>query len=152
MSGTLREAGLYERVYAVVRKIPRGRVATYGQIAAVVGGCGPRQVGYALAALADGSGVPWQRVVNRQGRVSGRARPGAGARQRERLEAEGVAFDLEARIDLDRYGWQGPPAAWLRRHGMRPPPALAGASARSRAPARGRYAVHDRRYDPDVDR
>jgi len=67
----------YQRIYGTIRLIPRGRVATYGQIAELAGLPGhARQVGYALHALPDGSDVPWQRVVNVQGRVSPRASPG----------------------------------------------------------------------------
>lgn len=96
----------YCRIYAVVRDIPKGRVATYGQVAAIAArGTGARQVGYALARLADDSGVPWQRVVNRRGEVSPRAEPEMEAVQRALLEAEGVVFDRTGRINLDRYGW-----------------------------------------------
>lgn len=94
-------------VYAAVSRIPAGRVATYGQIAALAGLCGrsaARQVGYALAALCDGAEVPWHRVVNAQGRISARADPDRPDYQRILLEAEGIAFGLGGIIDLDRYG------------------------------------------------
>ncbi len=95
------------RIHAVVRRIPRGRVATYGQVAQVAGlGAQPRLVGYALAALPDTSTVPWHRVVNAQGRVSPRAEPGADRLQRARLEREGVRFDPRGRIDLERVRWR----------------------------------------------
>jgi len=94
------------RIYAIVRRIPRGRVATYGQVAAAAGLPGhARQVGYALNALPDDHDVPWQRVINAQGRVSSRADPFAEDRQRAMLEAEGGVFDTRARVDLDRFGW-----------------------------------------------
>jgi methylated-DNA-protein-cysteine methyltransferase-like protein len=102
MSGT----GLYERIYAVVRRIPAGRVATYGQIAKLAGRCGARQVGYALAALSEGSGVPWQRIINSQGRISLRSSGGHDVLQRELLEEEGVEFSLDGRVDLARFGWK----------------------------------------------
>jgi methylated-DNA-protein-cysteine methyltransferase related protein len=91
-----------------VRRIPRGRVATYGQIAALAGLPGhARQVGYALAALPAGSTVPWHRVVNAQGRISlRRDGPGAGVAQRQRLEREGVPFDGAGRVSLARFGWR----------------------------------------------
>ena len=95
-----------ERVWAVVSRIPRGRVATYKQVAqqaALPGPTGPRQVCYALAALADGSRIPWHRVVNVAGRVSPRD---SSALQRELLEAEGVGFGLDGAIDLERHGWR----------------------------------------------
>jgi len=96
-----------ERIYAVVRRIPSGRVATYGQVAALAGlGGHARQVGYALHDLPPGTRVPWQRVINAQGRVSPRAAPGYDGIQRRILEGEGVAFDASARVDLERYGWR----------------------------------------------
>ncbi len=101
-------SGTYARIYAVVRRIPRGRVATYGQVARVAGLPGhARQVGYAMAALKDGMRVPWHRVINAQGAVSPRrAGPGAGVRQRQLLEREGVTFSPRGRVSLDRYGWE----------------------------------------------
>ncbi len=93
------------RIYDIVRQTPYGRVATYGDIAAIVGdGCDARTVGYALNDLPKGSDavVPWQRIVNSQGRISTR-----GARQREILESEGIVFDASGRIPLDRYRWRG---------------------------------------------
>jgi methylated-DNA-protein-cysteine methyltransferase-like protein len=99
-------AGLYERIYATVRRVPPGRVATYGQIAKLTGGCGARQVGYALAALPEKSTVPWQRIINSQGRVSLRSGGGHDDLQRQLLEEEGIEFSLDGRIDLRRFSWQ----------------------------------------------
>ncbi len=101
-----------ERVWTLVRKVPRGKVATYGQIAmmltppagidsAAYRAFGPRWVGGAMAACPEG--VPWQRVINSQGRIS--ERPGA-AKQRKLLKDEGIEF-IKDRIDLKKYGWQG---------------------------------------------
>ncbi|RIK96158.1 MAG: methyltransferase, partial [Proteobacteria bacterium] len=85
----VRSSDLHARIQRWVRRIPRGKVATYGQIARLAGvGAHPRLVGYALAALADGADVPWHRVVNAQGRVSPRATPGADRLQRALLERE----------------------------------------------------------------
>ena len=100
----------YERIYAVIRRIPKGRVATYGQIADLAGLPGhARQVGYALYALREGSTVPWHRVVNAQGRLSlGRVIPEGDVEQRIRLEIEGVEFDAEGRIALGRFQWRPP--------------------------------------------
>jgi len=96
----------YERIWRVVRRIPRGRVATYGQVAALAGiPRGARQVGYALHALRDGSGVPWHRVLNARGTVSLRS-GGHDVTQRLRLEREGVRFDAGGRMDLDRFRWR----------------------------------------------
>jgi methylated-DNA-protein-cysteine methyltransferase-like protein len=119
------DAPLYERIYAVTRQIPSGKVSTYGQIAAIVGrGCTARQVGYAMAALSgDEPAVPWQRVINSQGEIS--LRPGqGGARQRELLEAEGVEFNSQGRTDFERFGWEGPDWEWLELHSFSPAPSL----------------------------
>ena len=101
-------AGTYARIYAVVRRIPRGRVATYGQIAELAGLPGhARQVGYALHALPDGTTVPWHRVLNAAGVLSPRAVPGAELTQRQLLEQEGVPFNLRGRVPLERVRWGG---------------------------------------------
>ena len=112
--GTTRDEGgvvlEYERFYRVVRRIPRGRVATYGQVAALAGlPRGARLAGYALSALRNTrNDVPWQRVLGARG--AGRAGvslkdPMGAAVQRDLLEREGVAFDGLGRIDLSTYGW-----------------------------------------------
>ena len=100
-------AGTHARIYAVVRRIPRGRVATYGQIAELAGLPGhARQVGYALHALPDGTAVPWHRVLNAAGALSPRAVPGAELTQRQLLEQEGVPFNLRGRVPLERVRWR----------------------------------------------
>jgi len=111
------------RVYELVHAIPSGRVATYGQIARLVPlaegidlgtylRLSPRWVGAAMAACPDD--VPWQRVINSQGKIS--PRPGFGVLvQRKLLEDEGVVFDEHERVDLKRYSWQ-PDPAWLQAH------------------------------------
>lgn len=92
---------LYDRIYDVVRRIPRGRVATYGQVAAEAGLPGQaRLVGYALHNLPHDTDVPWHRVVNARGGISLDKKFGAGQLQRALLEAEGVTFDGHGRIDL----------------------------------------------------
>jgi methylated-DNA-protein-cysteine methyltransferase related protein len=100
----------YLAIYKVVKKIPRGRVATYGQIAALAGmPRAARQVGYALRAAPDNIKIPWHRVVNAQGRVSMRLKDwqsGGDDLQKILLEAEGVAFDETGKIDLKRYRWE----------------------------------------------
>ena len=98
--------GNYRRIYAVVRRIPRGRVATYGQIALLAGlPRHARQVGYALQALPDGGAVPWQRVINSKGEISARAHPYGADQQRVLLEDEGIVFDSKGRIALRRFQW-----------------------------------------------
>jgi len=98
----------YQAIYDVVRRIPQGRVATYGQVARLAGMPGrARLVGYALSALRGQIPVPWHRVVNAQGRISCRSDSGsADLEQRLRLESEGVIFDAQDRIPLERYLWQ----------------------------------------------
>ncbi|MBI2969158.1 MAG: MGMT family protein [Gammaproteobacteria bacterium] len=100
--------GVYERIYGMISRVPPGKVATYGQIAKLVGGCSARQVGYALAALQDDSGVPWQRIINSEGRISFRSAGENHDVQRRLLEREGVQFNREGRIDLLEYRWHGP--------------------------------------------
>ena len=101
----------FERFYRVVRRIPRGRVATYGQVAALAGHPrGARLAGYALSALrGTAHDVPWQRVLGARGRgfagVSLKDPLGAGV-QRDLLEREGVSLDARGRIDLGRFGWR----------------------------------------------
>lgn len=93
-----------ERIYAVVERIPRGRVATYGDVAAVIGHPrAARQVGYALARLTPdrAQGVPWQRVINAKGMVSSRGDVLRADEQTRRLVEEGVVFDSAGRCDLD---------------------------------------------------
>jgi len=97
----------YERIYALVRQIPPGKVATYGQVAALVGGCTARMVGYAMAALPENSDVPWQRVINHKGKISPHGFGYGSMLQRQLLEAEGVRFDAQGKIDLKQFGWLG---------------------------------------------
>ena len=105
----------FDRVWDLVRRVPPGRVVTYGQVAALVNppkgittrnylAFGPRWVGGAMARCPED--VPWHRVVNARGMISQR-RSGGGSEQRLRLEAEGVVFDERGRIPLDQYRWQG---------------------------------------------
>ena len=98
----------YRAIYAVVGRIPEGRVATYGQVAVLAGLPGrARLVGYALSALADRAAIPWQRVVNAQGRISPRSCGSeADMEQRLRLEHEGVHFDASGRIPHERFLWR----------------------------------------------
>jgi methylated-DNA-protein-cysteine methyltransferase-like protein len=104
----------HSKVWDMVRQIPYGKVATYGQIALMLPppagvefetykAFSPRWVGGAMAACPDD--VPWQRVINSQGKIS--ERPGA-QKQKELLLEEGVVFNEKGRIDLKKYGWGGP--------------------------------------------
>lgn len=100
----------YVHIHAMVSRIPSGQVATYGQIARLVGRCTARMVGYAMAGLPQDTDIPWHRVINAKGQISIRFGEGASI-QRQRLEAEGVEFDSQSRVDLSRYLWPGPDAA-----------------------------------------
>lgn len=103
--------GNYHRIYAVVARIPYGKVATYGQVAVLAGLPGhARQVGYALYATPEDLDIPWQRVINAKGEVSLRADPGfEEGYQRHLLEEEGVVFDARGRVSLKRFLWEPEP-------------------------------------------
>jgi methylated-DNA-protein-cysteine methyltransferase-like protein len=94
-----------DRVVLIVRRIPRGRVASYGQIAAMAGSpSGARQVARLLHSLSEVEGLPWHRVINSRGTIS---LPGLGGEiQRGLLEHEGVEFGLGGVVDLERCGWR----------------------------------------------
>jgi methylated-DNA-protein-cysteine methyltransferase-like protein len=99
--------GPHEKIYAVIRRVPRGKVVTYGQVAALAGlPKRARLVGSALREAPEGADLPWQRVINAGGKVSSRG--GLGMEegyQRHLLEEEGVIFDSHGRTDLERFGW-----------------------------------------------
>lgn len=99
---------LYQRIYSVVRQIPPGKVATYGQISRILGTCSAQMIGFALAALPkrpNDQDVPWQRVINAQGHISPHGFGYGSALQHQLLEEEGVIFNLDGSIDLNRWGW-----------------------------------------------
>lgn len=117
-----------EKVWNIVRQIPPGRVTSYGQIAAMIPppeGMDPksydafaaRWVGGAMAACPND--VPWQRVINSQGKLSLRA---GAEQQRALLIEEGVFFNDRGRVDLKRFGWLGPSDDWLKMNGFLPSP------------------------------
>lgn len=110
-------SAFFAEVYEVVRQIPEGRVCTYGWVASLIPppeGSDPEQyrrlgarwVGTALRALRDPS-VPWHRVINGQGKISLPVGSSGAQTQRRRLEAEGVTFGADDRIDLSQFGWPG---------------------------------------------
>ena len=96
----------YKIIYDLARQIPRGRVATYGQLARLANwGRRARHVGWAMHAAPEG--VPWHRVINAKGEISRRASGDHHELQRLLLEAEGVKFDARGRVDLKKYAWNG---------------------------------------------
>lgn len=101
-------AGFFERVYRLVRRIPPGKVTSYGAIARMLGNPrAARTVGWALHSLPEGSDAPWQRVINSHGRISTDSWEHGAGLQRALLEAEGVEFDEDGRVDWERFGWEG---------------------------------------------
>lgn len=108
------------RIYRVVHQIPAGRVSTYGDIAAIVGDCTARMVGYAMASANDA--VPWHRVINAQGKISPRGDGGGEQIQRTRLEEEGIGFSSDGKVNLKLVRWLGPTTEWKLEHGFDPAP------------------------------
>jgi methylated-DNA-protein-cysteine methyltransferase-like protein len=98
-------SGVFERIYNVVSAIPKGKVATYGQVAMLAGNPRwARVVGYALHNNPKPGVIPCHRVVNREGKVAEAFAFGGGNRQRELLEAEGIVFETDGTVDLTKYG------------------------------------------------
>ncbi len=95
---------MYQDIYAVVKQIPRGSVASYGRIARMVK-CTARQVGYAMAAAPPEENIPWHRVINSQGKISARKDGRGDARQKQKLLSEGVVFERGECVDFKRFGW-----------------------------------------------
>jgi methylated-DNA-protein-cysteine methyltransferase-like protein len=103
-----KSADFSERVYRLIRKCPPGRVVSYGGVAALLGHPrAARGVGSALAALKDGSDVPWWRVINRNGEISIKGTLHGPILQRRLLESEGVRFKRSGRVDWKEFGWDG---------------------------------------------
>ena len=104
--GTMQKDDIYARFYEVIRDIPEGFVATYGQVASLAGYPGyARQVGYALHALPDNADVPWHRVINSKGMISLKTCGPFEHIQKQLLEMEGIQFDDVSRVSLKRYQW-----------------------------------------------
>ncbi len=104
------EPNFFERVYRVVQQIPRGKVASYGQVAGMIGHPrGARTVGWALHSLTEERAreVPWQRVINRNGLITISKAGLDPSIQRALLEEEGVTFDERGAVDMRRFGWEG---------------------------------------------
>ncbi len=128
----------YKIVWEIVRRIPTGTVATYGQIAGMIPApeeveeddyhkLGPRWVGDAMNAVSrvDEPTIPWHRVINSKGGISLPETSKSAALQRARLRAENVRLEGDdERVDLGEFGWEGPDEAWLKQHGLRAPRSL----------------------------
>ncbi|MBN1430594.1 MAG: MGMT family protein [Anaerolineae bacterium] len=122
-------------VWKIVQQIPEGRVSSYGQIASMIPPpegvaadqykrLGARWVGSAMQVAPSGQGIPWQRVINSQGKIS-LPKGSAGAdEQRAILEIEGIDFDAEGRVNFEQVGWEGPSAEWLCEQRLLPPASL----------------------------
>lgn len=92
---------LYNRIYALVRQVPPGKVVAYGQVARMVGGCTARMVGYAMSALKSSKSVndvPWQRVINSQGKCSVFGDGIGNSLQMQLLQSEGIVFEPDGRV------------------------------------------------------
>ena len=108
--------GFFDRVYRLVRLIPRGKVTTYGQVAALLGHPrAARTVGWALHALSEKQArvVPWQRVIGAGGRITTSCETHSAPLQRQLLEGEGIEFDRRDDVDMARFQWPGPEWAEL---------------------------------------
>ena len=95
----------YEKIYNLVKKIPKGKVTTYGQLGQILG-FDPRVVGWALNKLAHKHNIPWHRVINAKGEISLRSKRSTEPLQRKLLQQEGIVFDRDARVSLIRFRWQ----------------------------------------------
>ncbi len=126
--------GYFQTVWEIVRQVPRGRVVTFGQIAAMIppppgvdprtyDRIAPRWVGYAMNAVSgpDEPTVPWHRVINSRGGISLPEGSRGASLQRARLEAEGVRFSAGGLVDFNACGWDGPEDAWLKARGLQRP-------------------------------
>ena len=98
-----KKTDLYKKIYEIVRKIPKGKVSTYGQIAKIAD-CSPRVAGYAMHSVKD-KNIPWQRVINSKGMISFPESSQGYDEQRAILEAEGIFFNEKGKIDLKEFGW-----------------------------------------------
>lgn len=119
----------FEIVWNIVRQIPSGKVSSYGQIASMIPPylgtdpeqhrkLSPRWVGTAMRKTPSDD-IPWQRVINSQGKIS-LPEPN-GSKQRQLLQAEGIVFSKSAKVDLTEFGWEGPDDNWLDEHNLLPP-------------------------------
>ena len=102
----VKEGQLFRNILDIVKQIPKGKVATYGQIAFIAGTQNPRLVGYALASLKEGTDIPWFRVINSKGKISFPEQNDGFKIQYSLLQNEGIIFDANNGINLKQYGWE----------------------------------------------
>ena len=107
----------FPAIYALVKEIPEGDVASYGMVASLIPGATARIVGFAMAATPEEENIPWHRVINAAGKIS--ERPGM-ERQRTKLEAEGIIFSKAGKVRWADHAWRGPSTAWLEKAGLDP--------------------------------
>lgn len=106
-------------IYALVDEVPKGEVASYGMIASLIPGVGPRQVGRALSEMPNDVNSPWHRVVQSSGAIA--PRPGGSpSHQRDMLKAEGVAFRKSGCVDWKAHRWRGPSQKWIAENNLDP--------------------------------
>ena len=96
---------LFHNILDIVKQIPEGKVATYGQIATIVGTKNSRSVGFALATLKEDTDIPWFRVINSKGKISFPEQSDGFKIQYSLLQNEGIIFDTKNKINLKQYGW-----------------------------------------------
>ena len=105
----------YAPIYSLIRDVPKGSVASYGMIASLVAGVGPRQVARAMRMAPKG--LPWFRIITSSGDMADHA---GAEEQRRRLKKEGVAFKKNGAVDWAQCRWQGPSPAWIAKSGADP--------------------------------
>ena len=102
----IQKGKLFHNILNTVQQIPKGKVATYGQIATIAGTHNPRLVGFALATLKESTDVPWFRVINSKGEISFPEQSDGFKIQYSLLQNEGIIFDSKDRINLEQFGWK----------------------------------------------
>jgi len=105
MNNSISNNNLFERILDIIKQIPEGKVATYGQIATIAGTQNPRLVGFALASQKEDTEVPWFRVINSRGKISFPEESDGFKIQYSLLKNEGIIFDAKNRVNLNQYRW-----------------------------------------------
>lgn len=105
------------KVFDLVEEVPMGEVASYGMIASLLPGFGPRQVGSALGKLGARSKTPWHRIIQSSGAIADRV---GAERQRKKLKAEGISFHKSGAVDINTHRWRGPSPVWIEENDRDP--------------------------------